>query len=157
MRKKLRTISTTLYFITSAPITADNRMPLPVADSRFSVYTAPSLVGLVTTGATFSTRLCRPSIGKLGAYRLFRKLFTGGRPQMKTNTVRIAQGVQARTRAAVECTVSGWAGLASPPSASWPLRVGERQIWRGCQTRRNRISETMETMAAMMSTSSGPM
>ena len=75
---------------------ADSRMPVPVADSSANEYTAASLAGLGTTGGIFSTRLCRPLIGKLGAKMPFSQALTGGKPQTNTNTVRIAHGVQAR-------------------------------------------------------------
>src|SRR4030095_11082440 len=82
---------------------------------------------------------------------------TEGRPQTNTNTVRMAQGVHARIRSAREWRVGGVVAWASPLSVSWPLSDPEVQIFFGCHTRRNRISETIETIAAMMSTSSGPM
>ena len=153
----MRTISTGLYFITSAPTMAENRMPVPVDDSRFSVKIAASFVGLGTTGAIFSTNRCRPSIGNVGANRSLSQFFTTGKPHMKTKTDRIIHGVQARTRSAFECCTMAAGSLASEAETSWPLKEGEVQIFLGCQTRRNSTSETIETMAAMMSTNSGPM
>jgi len=41
------------------------KMPVPVAESQLSTYTAASGVGFGTTGGTFTTRLCKPSIGNL--------------------------------------------------------------------------------------------
>src|SRR5512133_2565502 len=76
---------------------------------------------------------------------------------MKTNTDKMAQGVQARMSSAVECLTIGCGALASAALTSWPRMDGEAQIFLGCQTRRNRISAPIDTMAAMMSTSSGPM
>ena len=96
-------------------------------------------------------------MGKLGAKMPLSAAFTGGRPQTKTNTVRMSQGVQARTSSAGLWRTTATGSKASPPVRSWPLSEVERQIFLGCQTRRNSTSATMETMAAMMSTSSGPM
>ena len=45
---------------------AASRMPVPVALTQFRPNTAGSLVGLVTTGGTRSTRLLRPATGNCG-------------------------------------------------------------------------------------------
>lgn len=93
----------------------------------------------------------------LGAKTPFSAALVAGRPQTKTNTVRMTQGVQALTTAARGCTVGLTAGLASPPSCSWPRRDTEVQMRRGCHTRRKPTSATIEHIAAITSTSSGPM
>ncbi|MCY1520113.1 hypothetical protein D9M68_548840 [compost metagenome] len=141
----------------SALTIADKRMPVPVADSRFSTYTAPSLVGAVTTGGIFSIRLCSPPIGNEGAKTPLSAVFTEGRPQMKTNTERITQGIHARTSASRLCTTMAAGGLASCALTSLPRSEGERHTFLGCHTRRNSTRLAIDTMAAMMSTSSGPM
>ena len=115
------------------------------------------MVGWGTTGGIFSIRLCRPVMGKAGANRLLSQALTGGRPQMNTNTERMIQGVQAAISALLLCLATGWGGLTSEALTSLPRSEAEVQIFLGCQTRRNRIRLAMETMAAMMSTSSGPM
>src|SRR2546427_122546 len=97
---------------------------------------APSLVGWRTTGGTFSIRLCRPSMGKAGANRPLSAALTEGRPQMKTKTVRMAQGVQARITSARGCWVTARGARASPPLFSWPLSEVERQMVLGCHMRR---------------------
>ena len=76
---------------------------------------------------------------------------------MKTNTVRMAQGVQARITSARGCTTGGGATWPSPPSFSWPLSDTEVQMFFGCQIFRKDTSEIIETTAAITSTSSGPM
>jgi len=47
--------------------------------------------------------------------------------------------------------------LASAALGSWPRSEGEVQIFLGCHTRKKPTRQAMETSAAMMSTSSGPM
>ena len=96
-------------------------------------------------------------MGKAGANRPLSAALTEGRPQMKTKTVRMAQGVQARITSARGCWVTARGAWASPPLFSWPLSEVERQMVLGCHMRRKPTVQTMETMAAMMSTSSGPM
>ena len=82
---------------------------------------------------------------------------TGGRPQTNTNTDKITHGVQARISAARSCVTSGAGGLASWALMSLPLSAGDVQISLGCQTRKNSTRQAIDTIAAMMSTSSGPM
>src|SRR5215207_9003474 len=134
----------------------------------------------------------------------FSAVFITGRPQAKTNTVRISQGIHARSTAPGGCLVkvfmpgatvapdppdgvprvdaadaaseaigapapasAGPPAVASPPgqlgsgaaacSARWFFSEVDVQIVFGFQTRRNAIRQTMELIAAMTSTSSGPM
>lgn len=68
---------------------------------------------------------------------------TGGRPQMKTNTVRMAQGVQARTRSSRECCTTGRGGLASCALTSLPRNLGEVHTCLGFHTRRAILSSTI--------------
>ena len=132
-------------------------MPEPVADSRPSTYSADSAVGLGTTGGIFSISLCRPSIGNLGAKMPFSQALVTGRPQANTKAVRMTHGVQAFTTSARAWRVGAVAARASPPSFSWPFSDTEVQISDGCQTRRNSTSAVIEQIAAITSTSSGPM
>ncbi len=93
----------------------------------------------------------------LGAYQPSKKAFTGGNPQMKTNTVRIAHGVQARITAERECSVGAAFGTTAVSSCGRPLSETDRQMRLGCQTRRNATRLNIDTTAAITSTSSGPM
>ena len=92
---EMRPVGETEFANGVAAMSAAIRMPVPVAESQLSVYTAASGVGFVTTGGMRTTRLCRPSMGNFGAEIAFRKSLACGSPQMKTNTLRIAHGVQA--------------------------------------------------------------
>src|SRR5690606_17980883 len=111
--KKVRTIPIGVYFITNALTTAASRIPVPVADSRFSEYTAASGCGADTTGGTLRIALCSPAMGNAGANRLLSHALTGGRPQINTNTDKITQGVQAAISAARGCCTVSSTGLAS--------------------------------------------
>src|SRR5664279_775321 len=93
---------------------ADRKMPVPVALSQLSPKTAGSFVGLTTTGGIRSTILFRPLIGNCGLVILlggvlqlaievnvfsgeFMKVLPVFVPQVKTITLRMSQGSQART------------------------------------------------------------
>ena len=85
------------------------------------------------------------------------QVLTEGRPQMKTKMDRMIHGVQAAISAERLCWTTGCGGLTSEALTSLPRMEAEVQIFLGCQTRRNSTRLIMEMMAAMMSTSSGPM
>src|SRR5437016_13633042 len=72
------------------------KIPLPVADSQLKVKTAASGVGFATTGGMRITSLSRPGTGIFGAEIPSSKAFVCGNPQIKTTTLRIIHGSQAR-------------------------------------------------------------
>src|SRR5271155_4015449 len=74
---------------------AATRMLDPVADNQFSEYTAPSAVGLRTTGGTRCTIWCRPTTGYFGADHLSRRALTVGSPHAKTTILKMSQGTHA--------------------------------------------------------------
>src|SRR5271163_4726740 len=95
-------------------ITADRKMPVPVALSQLKLNIAGSFVFLATTGGTRSISLFKPCTGNCGAVILLGgvlhvavevKTFSGvfmiflpvTVPQQKTMTLRMSQGSQART------------------------------------------------------------
>src|SRR5450830_1778166 len=69
----------------------------------------------------------------------------------------MTQGVHALTTSEVGCLIGATGFWAWPPVASCPLRETEVQIWAGFQNFRKVTSATIEQMAAITSTSSGPM
>src|SRR5665213_3244000 len=98
-----------------------------------------------------STRLCRPSMGKDGANRLFRKAFTLSVPQVHSTTQRMSHG----SHALMSSLVLGGApcGLGSGrPTAelSWMRSAGEVQIVAGCHTARKARSNTRQITAEPM-------
>jgi hypothetical protein len=125
-----------------------SRRLVPVAESRLKTYLASSRAGFLATGGTFWTSLWRPVISKAGAKMPFSQVFTTGCPQMNTKTVRTIQGIQARKASPPECFLTTtWAVSRSS---------GKRQMFFGCQNLSSAYMAVMETMAATMSTSSGP-
>src|ERR1022692_1375610 len=93
---------------------ADRKMPVPVALSQLNPKTAGSFVGLTTTGGTRSTSLFRAVTGNCGLVILLGgvgqlaidvNVFSGEFinvlpvlvPQVKTITLRMSHGSQART------------------------------------------------------------
>ncbi len=97
VRRYIRNVSDIEYPIKIADIILAMKIPVPVADRILNMYTAGSALSAVTTGGTLITRLCKPGIGNLYTQRPSRKVLICGRPQMKTSTLRIIQGVQALT------------------------------------------------------------
>src|SRR5208283_2243474 len=104
--------------ITRPEMSPEMRMPLPVALSQFKPKTAPSLVGLVTTGGMRIESLSIPLTGNCGLVILLGGVlqlaievntFSGvfimrlpvGVPQQKTMTLRMIHGTQARTTSPV--------------------------------------------------------
>ena len=92
---------------------------MPVALSQFNPKTAPSFVGLGTTGGTRSTRLFRAVTGNCGLVILLggvfqlaieAKVFSGAFmkalpvcvPHRKTITLRMTHGTQARVPSAID-------------------------------------------------------
>src|SRR2546426_5038895 len=74
--------------ITNPATMAATKIPLPVADSQFSLKIASS--GFADGGATGGVRcttLCRCDTSNFGAETLSSCCFTRGQPQMKTNTL----------------------------------------------------------------------
>ena len=69
----------------------------------------------------------------------------------------MTQGVQAAMSASLLWRTTGCGGLASAALESLPRMAGEVQTFFGCHTRRKATKLSIETTAAMMSTSSGPM
>ena len=86
-----------------------------------------------------------------------KKPLTTGKPQMNTKTVRMTHGVQAWMTSARGCCCTTTGACATPLSASCPLSDTERQICLGFQTRRKSTRQIIDDIAAMTSTSSGPM
>src|SRR5215475_14589104 len=99
--QKVLASSTGANPMTSPARSAARRIPLPVAESQFSVNTASSgLVGLsgvgsATTGGVRTTTLCKPVTLKAGEESLSNAVLTIGTPQMKTNRLNRIHGVQA--------------------------------------------------------------
>src|SRR5208283_4021764 len=104
--------------ITRPEISPEMRMPVPVALSQFRPKTAPSFVGLATTGGTRIDSLSMPVTGNCGFVILLGgalqlaievNTFSGvfmiflpvGVPQQKTITLRMIHGTQARTTSPV--------------------------------------------------------
>src|SRR5271169_5332746 len=104
--------------ITRPEMSPEMRMPLPVALSQFKRKTAPSLVGLATTGGMRIDSLSIPVTGNCGAVILLGGVlqlaievntFSGvsmiffpvGVPQQKTTTLRMIHGTHARTTSPV--------------------------------------------------------
>ena len=140
------------------------------------------MIGLATTGGTFSTCSCRPATGKSNlvtpsqakgtlssffvpsssiSMRLvepLRKSLIVGKPQANTKTVRISQGIQALTTTEVSWRVKvvRAEGSDSPPSDSRPRSLVVVQISLGFHTFRNNTRQSIDTMAAPTSTSMGP-
>src|SRR5947207_12226237 len=132
-----------------------NKMPLPDADRKLKLKTAFSAVGFATTGGTRSTSLSRPGIGLFGAARPSRNPFVCGSPQMKTTTLRMIHGSQARNISDFELRNSDSElelGDASstrslpPPHAGCPrgdpgplpVLTSCRQMFFGCQNFKNK-------------------
>ncbi len=132
--------------------TAESRMPVPVADRRFSVKIAASEWASATTGGTLKTRLCRCGTCIFQIHSESSHVRTCGVPHKNTKIDRTSHGSHARKTAPLEWLWRGWTGaLVSSPSL--PVDV---QMRRGCQKRRNAASAAMEQMAAITSTSHGP-
>src|SRR5947209_5070044 len=92
---------------------AATRMPVPVAETQLNANTAPSFVGLGTTGGTRCTRLLTAAMGILGAVIALAGVFQVAMevntfsgvsktflpvwaPHMKTMQLRTSQGTHAR-------------------------------------------------------------
>src|SRR5437868_5574170 len=125
--------------------TAENRIPEPVIDSQLKLKTAPSGVGLATTGGTRWIMLWRPSTGKRKMEKLSSHAFTEGRPQRKTMTLKMSQGTQARI--ANSRGGAGWAPAAANSTVlrSERSRVVLSQISFGCQILRKPTRQAIET------------
>src|SRR5581483_11392935 len=100
--------------ITKPEMIAAIRIPVPVADTQLNANTAPSLVGLGTTGGTRCTRLLTPAMGIFGDVIALAGVFHVARdvntfsgvskmrlpvwvPHRKTMQLRTSQGTHART------------------------------------------------------------
>src|ERR1700682_3331555 len=142
--------------ITMPAMIAAIRIPDPVADIQFSTYTAASGVGFGTTGGTRTTRLCKPSIGNLGAESALSRFFICGRPHTKTSTLRMAHGVQAFMTCARVKPCRTALDSASAYDTVVPSRDVLVQTCFGCQILRNSVSAPIEQIAAITSTSHGP-
>src|SRR4030095_642905 len=129
------------------------RIPVPVADSQFRTYTAPSGAAFGTTGGILWTIWCSPAIGTLTTELPSRKVFTCGSPQRKTSTLRMANGTQART-----ISPEVWVrGAETTVVAPLPPAMAATDTTRlACQCFGKVITATIETIAAMTSTSQGP-
>src|SRR5687767_10677440 len=79
-----------------------------------------------------------------------------GTPQMKTKTERMTQGSHAFITAARESRSVGCSCSSSTRSLDDQSRGASVIGCLGCQTRRKRARQTIEMMAATMSTSHGP-
>src|SRR5665213_543402 len=136
--------------IKSPAMTDATRMPVPVAVSQLSVNKAGSKVGLATTGGTRWMKLCRPATAIFTVECASIHLENCGRPQTKTTTLRMSQGIQAlntlpelwskRWRA--------WAVMSSPTALRTRL---------GFQKRKNVTSATIVEVEAPMATRVGPL
>src|SRR5215470_8882373 len=153
------------YVLTSAgtpkPMTrpatiAATKTPLPGVESQLKLKTAASGVGFTTTGGTRATSSWRPATGIFTVETLSSRLFTGGRPQTKTNTARMIQGAQAR-RAMPGSWRDGAALGVTAAAADNVAPTASGQTWAGCQIRRKAVSAAIETSAETTSTSSGPL
>src|SRR5437773_12266601 len=113
-------------------------------------------------------------MGNLGKAIASRNAFVRGRPQRKTTTLRIIQGIHARNvpegprsgrvrwvedtrfaRSGFDVTRSSRSLGLSAPSLPLPV-LTSRQILFGCQNFRNRARQPIETAEAITSTSQGP-
>src|SRR6266487_829437 len=103
---------------------AENRIPVPVAESQLSLNTASSgavglsAVGKGTMGGVRTTTLCSPGTAKAGAEILLSCFFTAGTPQTKTSTLNSSHGSHA-ARSLAEETGAG-PGMASPFAGGAP-------------------------------------
>src|ERR1700730_4768583 len=84
------------YPITRPAMIEASRIPLPDADSQLKLKTAPSAVGLATTGGTRRTSLSRPGTEIFNSENPSMNAFVCGRPQTNTTTLRMIHGNQAR-------------------------------------------------------------
>src|SRR4029079_15298316 len=136
------------------PVTiAASRIAVPVAESQLKMNTAPSGVALPTTGGTRDTSLSKPGIGKLGAERWFRNVFTCGVPHANTITTSTTHGVIAvrsdgAARAGTSISVCGSATPGAAPPA--------RDVARPRVAMRNHARQLIQHADAMMSTNHGP-
>src|SRR6266550_7562541 len=111
-----------------------SRIPLPEADSQLKLKTAPSAVGLATTGGIRTTSLSRPGAANLSNENPSRKLFVCGKPQTKTTTLRMIQGTHARRISDCEFRVAeSDVELAGSSPGNRQMRFG-RQIFRKTAT-----------------------
>src|SRR5579859_2257336 len=152
---------------------AASRIPEPVADIQFRLYIAFSVCALATTGGTFSTISLSPGTGisifvtPIHAYSIFafasppfKNVLTWGTPQRKTNTDNTSHGTHARNTVVrsclTTCSIAAAPWSTVPLSASWPFSAVDFQIVFGFQTRRKRVKQAIEMIAAPTSTSHGP-
>src|ERR1700674_5530357 len=97
---------------------AASRIPVPVAESQLSAYTAPSLAGLATTGGTFSTIWCRCGTGYLKTDTPSSHDLNCGAPHANTNTESTIHGNQARNRVPPACFTRALPTTPAPTGAA---------------------------------------
>src|SRR5690348_7832312 len=127
------------------------RIAVPLAESQLNVKTAASAVGLRTTGGMRCTILSRPGIAIFGAEIASSQALTSGRPQTNTITERRIQGSHGET-----FTASRVVGAVGPLKSLTGAARSCSATREGLQTRRKPARQTIEHIAAMMSTSHGP-
>src|SRR5262245_46873813 len=108
-------------------------------------------------GGARSTRLCRPSMGKLGAKTPLANVFHASLPQSVSTPQRMAHGVQASATAPADVLRAGGGGGAVELESSCVRSLGEVHASAGRQTRRNSVRQVMATTDAPMSTIHGLM
>ena len=137
------------------------RMAVPVAASQLKVYTAPYGVACATTGGILATSLSSMGTGMLMMVEASgppaaNSALKGLRLHSVTIAVRMMKGDQAlRMAPAVRGAVLAATGLAADVAVL--SLVSKRKMRLGCHTLRNPVSAISETMAEVMSGSSGPM
>src|ERR1700680_2033785 len=134
--------------MTSPEIIAATRIPEPVAVSQFKAYTAPSAVGLRTTGGTRCTIWCKPATGNFGADSLSSLALTLGNPHTKTTMLKTSHGTHA-----LVTSDRLWPCV---PRASRVPSCSNPQMRLGLHFNRKAIRANIETMAATTSTNHGP-
>src|SRR5262245_6695542 len=118
-------------------------MPVPVYERNVNRNVAASGAEAGTIGGARSTRLCSPSMGKLGAKRPLANVFQASLPHNVSTTHRMAHGVHASATAPAEVLGAGGGGGAVETESSCVRSLGEAQISAGRQTRRKSVRQTI--------------
>src|SRR5215468_7740658 len=134
-------------------------MPVPVNDRYVNANTAPSCVGLATTGGTLSIMLCRPGTGKFQVKIGLTAALNQPVPQISSTAQTMIHGSSAAQICGLVSLTSlaGFGGGMVAAESSWLRSAGDSHSSFGRQIFRKPIRQAMEMSDAPMSTIHGLM